>query len=269
MTSCPLSSRRRLTAALLLAAGLGFAATAAQAQDALQKITQTKKVSIAIPTDYPPYGFVGRDLKPQGLDIDMANHIAAKLGAKVELIPVTSANRIPYLQTGKADIVVSTLGKTPEREQVVDFTHAYSPFFQAIFAPKKTVVKSWADLSGKTISVTRGAMADTELAKVMPAGTDVKRFEDHVGTVSAFTSGQVQVIATSAGEGGTIMHRNPELNTEYKLTLKDSPNFIGVNKGETALRDRINAIILEAIKDGTVNKLSVKWLGRPAGDLPL
>ncbi len=66
----------------------------------------------------------------------MANYIAAKLGVKVELVPVTSANRIPYLQTKKADLVISTLGKNPEREKVIDFTAAYSPFFQAVFAAK-------------------------------------------------------------------------------------------------------------------------------------
>ena len=75
-------------------------------------------------------------MKPQGLDIDMAQLIAAKLGVKVELVPVTSANRIPYLQTKKADLVISTLGKNPEREKVIDFTAAYSPFFQAVFAAK-------------------------------------------------------------------------------------------------------------------------------------
>lgn len=259
---------RRLSLCLLATTLLGTG-LAAHAQDALQTITQTKKIRIAIPTDYPPYGFVGKDMAPQGLDIDMANYVAGKLGAAVELIPVVSANRVAYLQTGKADLVISTLGKTPERELVVDYTHAYSPFFQAIFAPKKTQVKSWADLAGKSISVTRGAMADTELAKVMPAGTDVKRFEDHVGTVSAFTSGQVQVIATSAGEGGTIMFRNPELNVEYKLTLKDSPNYMGVAKGQTALQKRLNEIVLEAKKNGVIEKLCIKWLGRTAGDLPL
>ncbi len=64
------------------------------------------------------------------------SYIAAKLGVKVELVPVTSANRIPYLQTKKADLVISTLGKNPEREKVIDFTAAYAPFFQAVFAAK-------------------------------------------------------------------------------------------------------------------------------------
>ncbi len=252
----------------LLAATL-LAAFPAQAQNALATITQSKKVRIAIPTDYPPYGFVGPDLKPQGLDIDMANHVAARLGARAELVPVTSANRIPYLQTGKVDIVLSTLGKTPEREQVVDFTHAYSPFFQAVFAPRGMQVKAWKDLDGKTVSVTRGAMADTELGKVVSPAVTVRRFDDHVGTVTAFVSGQVQVIATSATEGAVIMRQNPGLNAEYKLLLKDSPNFIGVAKGEAALKARLDEIVMDARRNGEIDRLSNKWLGRPAGELPL
>ncbi|MDO4592828.1 MAG: transporter substrate-binding domain-containing protein, partial [Comamonadaceae bacterium] len=118
------------------------------------------------------------------MDIDMAHYVAQKLGAKAELVPVVSANRVPYLQTGKVDLVISTLGKTEERAKVVDFSHSYSPFFQALFAPKGLEIKDWSDLSGKTVSVTRGAMADSELTKVAPAGTSIRRFEDHIGTVA-------------------------------------------------------------------------------------
>ena len=87
------------TLGLLAAAPLLFGASAALAQSALDDVLAKKVLTVAIPTDYPPYGFVGTDLKPQGLDVEMAQLIAAKLGVKVELVPVTSANRIPYLQT--------------------------------------------------------------------------------------------------------------------------------------------------------------------------
>ena len=170
--------------------------------------------------------------------------------------------------TQKADLVISTLGKNAERERVIDFTAAYAPFFQAVFASKSLNIKSFADLTGKTVAVTRGAMEDQELAKVAPAGVDVKRFEDHAASISAFVSGQTQAIATSASTAGTIMVKNPGLQTEYKLLLKDSPNFIGVAKGEDKLRTRVNEIIADAKKAGDLDKLSSKWLGRPAGDLP-
>ena len=241
---------------------------AAHAQGALDTVLAKKQITIAIPTDFPPYDFVGTDLKPQGLDIDMAQLIAAKLGVKVELVPVISANRIPYLQTKKADLVISTLGKNAEREKVIDFTSAYSPFFQAVFAPKTLAVKVPADLAGKSVGVTRGAMEDIELGKVAPANADVKRFEDNNATVAAFVSGQVQAIATGASVAGTVMQKNPQLGTEYKFLLKDSPNFIGVAKGEDKLRLKVNEIIAAAKASGELDKLAQKWLGRPAGDLP-
>ncbi|XAH25801.1 transporter substrate-binding domain-containing protein [Xylophilus sp. GW821-FHT01B05] len=259
-------ARRPLALGLVTLAA--FAACGVHAQSALDDVMKAKTIKIAIPTDYPPYGFVGTDLQPQGLDIDTARLIAAKLSVKVELVPVTSANRIPYLQTKKADLVISTLGKNPEREKVIDFTAAYSPFFQAVFAPKSLPVKSFADLAGKSVAVTRGAMEDQELSKVIPAGVDVKRFEDNNATIAAFVAGQTQVIATSASVAGNMMAKNPQIGAEYKLLLKESPNFIGVAKGEDALRGKVNEILADAKKTGELDKLSQKWLGRPAGDLP-
>src|SRR5207249_946782 len=143
----------------------------------LDSIMSAKVIKVAVPQDFAPFGSAGLDLKPQGYDIDMANLIAKALGVKAEIIPVTSANRIPYLQTKKADIVISSLGKNAEREKVIDFTAAYSPFFQAVFAPKGTAVKSAADLAGKTVGVTRGAIEDLELSKIAPPSADIKRFE--------------------------------------------------------------------------------------------
>ncbi|HEY1397295.1 transporter substrate-binding domain-containing protein [Roseateles sp.] len=260
---------RRLLLAVGLGLGLGVLSLGAQAQTALDTITKSKTIKIAIPTDYPPYGFVGPDMKPQGLDVAMAELIAAKLGVKVELVPVTSANRIPYLQTKKADLVISTLGKNPEREKVIAFSSAYAPFYQAVFAPKSLAIKSFADLAGKTVAVTRGAMEDQELAKVAPTTLEFKRFEDNNATIAAFAAGQTQVVATSAAVAGNLMQRQPGLNIEYKLLLKDSPCFIGVAKGEDALLAKVNAIVAAAKQGGELEALSKKWLGRGAGELPL
>jgi polar amino acid transport system substrate-binding protein len=255
-----------LTTSLALATTLGLGTV--HAQTALDGVMKNKLIKIAVPTDFPPYGFVGIDLKPQGLDVDAANLIAAKLGVKVELVPVTSANRIPYLQTKKADLVISTLGKNAEREKVIDFTAAYSPFFQAVYGPKGSALADFNGLGGKSVAVTRGAIEDQELTKVAPANTDIKRFEDNNATVSAFVSGQTQFIATGVSVADNMIKRNPALGAEYKLLLKDSPNFIGVAKGEDALRAKVSEIIVAAKKAGELDAMAKKWLGRPAGTLP-
>ena len=101
-----------------------------------------------------------------------------------------------------------------------------------------------------------------------PANTDIKRFEDNNATVSAFVSGQMQFIATGASVAGNMIKRNPPLGAEYKLLLKDSPNFIGVAKGEDALRTKVNEIIVAAKKSGDIDTMAKKWLGRPRAHLP-
>jgi polar amino acid transport system substrate-binding protein len=266
MTSKFLNKR---TFTLTLAASALLAAAGVHAQTALDDILKSKVLKVAVQTDSAPYGFVGTDLKPIGLDVDMANLIGKKLGVPVELVIVVSASRIPALQTKKADLVIATLGKNPDREKVIDFSSAYSPFFQAVFGPKNITVKSFADLAGKSVGVTRGAMEDQELTKVAPSGVDTKRFEDNNATISAFTAGQVQFVALGASVAGNMMTKNPQLSAEYKLLLKDSPNFIGIAKGEDKLKAKVNEIIAEAKKSGELEAMAKKWLGRGTGELPL
>jgi polar amino acid transport system substrate-binding protein len=112
-------------------------------------------------------------------------------------------------------------------------------------------------------------MEDQELGKVAPASVDTKRFEDNNATIAAFISGQVQFVALGSSVAGNMMVKNPQVSSEYKLLLKDSPNFIGVGKGEDKLKARVNEILAEAKKSGELDVMAKKWLGRPAGDLPL
>lgn len=95
------------TAALLMAqAGSALA-------DQLQDIQKRGVIRIAVPQDFPPFGSVGTDLQPQGYDIDTARYLAKQMKLKLQLVPVSSANRVPYLQTDKVDLVISAWVKMP------------------------------------------------------------------------------------------------------------------------------------------------------------
>ncbi|WP_276121535.1 transporter substrate-binding domain-containing protein [Pararhizobium qamdonense] len=257
-------TRRVFFAIATLAATVGFASVSHA--DALADIAARGTLRVAVPQDFPPFGSVGTDMSPQGYDIDVANLIAEKLGVKTELVPVTSANRIPYLQTNKVDLVISSLGKNAERQAVIDFTTAYAPFFNGVFAPADVAVTKVEDLAGKTVGVTRGAVEDLELTKIAPVGTDIKRYEDNNGTISAFLSGQVNTIATGNVVAAAIIARNPPKRPEMKFLIKNSPCYIGLNKGEAALLEKVNAIIAAAKADGSLDAISQKWLqtGLPA-----
>ena len=256
-------TRRLFVAAAALAASIGFAGVSHA--DALADITARGTLRVAVPQDFPPFGSVGADMTPQGYDIDMATMIAEKMGVKVELVPVTSANRIPYLQTNKVDLVISSLGKNAEREKVIDFSSAYAPFFNGVFGPADLKISKAEDLKGMTVAVTRGSVEDLELTKIAPSDATIKRYEDNNGTISAFLSGQVEVVATGNVVAAAILAKNPPKRPEMKFLIKNSPCYIGLNKDEPALLEKVNAVIAGAKADGSLNEIAKKWLGQ---DLP-
>ena len=256
---------KRLTFTSILLAAVSVPAFA----DELDDITKAGVIRIAVPQDFAPFGSSGPDMQPQGYDIDTARLIAKGLGVKLELVPVTSANRLPYLQTRKVDLIISSLGKNAERLKVIDFSAAYAPFYSGVFGPPSIAVTKADDLAGKTIGVTRGALEDLALTKIAPPTADIRRFEDNNTTISAFLSGQVQLIATGNVVAAAILAKNPPVKPERKFIIQDSPCFIGLNKDEPKLLARVNAIIAMSKKNGSLDAISRKWLGLPLpSDLP-
>ncbi|MFM0737542.1 transporter substrate-binding domain-containing protein [Paraburkholderia xenovorans] len=260
-------TRRRVFATL--AAALTFTAlgalcgfpSAAHA-DALDNIAKTGTVRIGVFEDYPPFGSIGPDMKPMGYDIDVANLIGKSLNAKVELVQVTGDNRMAYLTDHKADMLLS-VGQTPEREKVIDFSQPYAPYYLAVFGPKSLPVKNAADLAGKSISVARGTLEDLSVSKIAPPTANIKRFDDPNGAISAFISGQVQLMVVGNDVGATILARHPANDPEQKFSLFSSPDHVGLNKNEPRLKQKIDETIARARKDGTMNAISQKWLRAP------
>lgn len=257
-------NKRHFLQTLFAAAIVGSAVgTNVASADVLADATKAGVLRVAVPQDFPPFGSVGPDLKPRGYDIDVANLIGRELKLKVEIIPVSSTNRIPYLTTGKADLVISSLGKNPDREKVIDFSTPYAPFFNGVFGPAEMPVKGAADTAGKVVGVTRGSVEDLEFSKIAPESAILKRFEDNNATISAYLSGQVQLVATGNVVAAAINEKSKGKRLDTKFLIKNSPCYVGVNKGEAALLAKVNEIIAKLKKSGELNQVSEQWLHAP------
>src|SRR2546430_124584 len=89
-----------------------------------QTIGEIKKrgvLRVGILADLPPWGFTDRGGKAAGYDADVATLMGKKLGVPVEFLSTTSASRTALLMTGKADLLIATVGMYPERAKVVQF----------------------------------------------------------------------------------------------------------------------------------------------------
>jgi len=243
---------------------MNFSANAAD----LNEILKNGEVKIAVPEAFAPFGSVGKTGEHEGYDVDVAKLIAKDLGVKLKIVPVVSKQRIPFLETDKVDLVISTMGANPSRAKSINFSSAYAPFYSGVFAPSSIKVSSYTDLDGLTIGVTGGTLEDLELTKMAPKGAKITRFGDNAATLSAIKSKQVQVLVAGNTVAASVTEANPDFDLERKFIIKDSPCFIGVKKGNEDLLRWVNVFILHKKLGGDLNKISLKWLGQDLPSLP-
>ena len=254
-------SRRNFIAGAFAVALLGH--SACSWADALENVQKSKNLRVAILQDYPPFGFAGPSMKPAGLDIELAELVAKKLGVELTMLPANGPNRIPYLQTNKVDIIIGCLGKNAEREKVIDFSTPYAGIYNGVFGPADISVKAPEDLKGHSISVSRGSTEDLALSKIAPSTANIRRFEDSNGAISAFLSGQAELLATGSVTAAAIIKKGPARSPLSKFKINDELVYVGLSKNEPKLMAKINEILAAAKADGSLNALSLKWLGNP------
>jgi polar amino acid transport system substrate-binding protein len=235
---------------------------------ALDRILEAGVVRIAVPSDLPPFGSRSSDGQIQGYDIDVARLLADGLGVRLELVPVTSGDRIAALLTLRADLVVANLGISPERAKLIAFSSPYAPFFIGIYGPVELQVKGAADLKGRTVGVTRDTIEDRALAKLGVEGVEILKFDDNEKTLAAFSAGRVELVATGNVVAAALMNMAPDRKIEAKLVLQDSPASIGVRRDEPGLLRWVNVFVFSKKLDGELDRISRKWLRGPLPALP-
>ena len=253
---------------MIVATALAASSIVPSAYADLSDILSSGTVKIAIPENFPPFGALGAEGEYEGYDVDVAKLIAEDLGVELELVPVTSKQRIPFLETDKVDLVIATMGANPGRAKSIWFSSAYAPFFSGAFAAKGKAISSVSDLAGMKIALTGGTLEDLELTKSAPETAEIIRFGDNAATISAFTSGQADVLVTGNTVAAKLSADNPSLDIQTKFIIKDSPAFIGVKKGNLDLLQWVNVFILHKKLGGDLNGFSQKWLGQSLPPLP-
>jgi polar amino acid transport system substrate-binding protein len=265
----PHLTRRRLTtlaAAVLCGAPLSSLAPSASAQT-IDEIKKKGTVTVGILVDFPPYGTVDAFNQPDGYDADVAKLMAKEWGVKLNLVPVTGPNRIPYLLTNKVDLLVASFSPTPERAKQVQFARPHSAATIVLFGQKKLAIKTPADLKGVRVAVARASTQDTALAAIAPEGTDIRRFDDDASAMQALMSGQVDALGCATTIAAQIAKRAGDIY-ENKLVLRQQYMAIAMRLGQPDLLKNVDAFVGKYVDNGELNKLYKKWLQTDLPTMP-
>lgn len=252
------------TAAALSVAA--FAAPTAMAQDIMAKIKEKGVLVVGVKADYKPFGFRDPSGGVIGVEPDLAADVAKRLGVKLELVPVVSANRMEFLKQGRIDLMIATMSDKPERRKIVQVIEPlyYSDSVNVLLA-KSAPVKTWEDLKGKKICATTGAFYNKEVA--VKYGPEILSFDGSEKPLLALKSGEcIGYLYDQTFVVGKLL--DDEWKQGYAMPLPgimEAPWAMAVASGEDKFAAYLSDLTKEWMKTGFIVDLEKKW-GVPPTD---
>jgi L-cystine transport system substrate-binding protein len=255
----PLMRARNLLLCVALMASTAFA----QGDDALARLRQKGEISIANTQASPPWSMLNDHNEPAGYDVDVAREIARRIGVpKVTFVADTFSNFIDGLRTAKYDIVVNSMAATAERKKIVDFSLPYAPQEFRIWVNDRTSGINRLDgLAGRKVGVEAGT--SNELwARAHLKDSTIQAYDNGGFLYNDLATGRVDAVIESHFAGLKEKEINHLPIHEAGPVLTISLGCIALPKNQPALTDAVNHAIDDMMKDGTLQRLGHKWLGR-------
>jgi polar amino acid transport system substrate-binding protein len=221
-----------------------------------------KPLVVAMELAYPPFETKDDAGNPSGVSVDFAKAFGEYIGREVKIENTAWDGLIPSLQTGKADMVVSSMTITEKRKETVDFSDPYANALLAILANKNSGIASIDDLNqaGKKVAVKTGTTGDT-YAQTYLSNAEIIPLAD----VSACVTEVVQGKADAFIYDQLTIYRNWKDNEDTTVAVfipfQNVEQWgVAVKKGNTELLDKLNAFIVQYRNEGGFDKLTEKYL---------
>jgi len=236
------------------------------ADTTMGRIQEKGEISIGVKYDVPPFGFKNpRTNEIEGFDIDFGKAVADKLGVKPKYIEAISDNRIPFIQDGTADLILSTMTINPERAQEIGFTDPYFIARGRILQKKGGDIKGVEDLAGKRVCTVLGSTYEATLKEQAPKAK-LRLVDTYSECLELIQNGAVDAVSTDDVilTGMIIQDDTLELVQGEELTTE--PYGGGFKKDDTQFQEFLNGVLDEYETDGRWEKSYQKWLGQYTGE---
>lgn len=220
------------------------------------KTVEAGKLTLATNAEFPPYEYHDGD-KIVGIDMDIADAIAKKLGLEVQIEDIAFDSVILEVTSGKADIGLAGISATDERKQSVDFSDTYTTSKQLIIVKDDSPITGSKDLEGKTVGVQTGTTGDILASDIK----DVKpeRYDKGMDAVQALSQGKVDAVIIDSEVAKKFVEETSGLKV-LDEAFADENYAIAIKKGNKELLDSVNKALSELKSDGTIDSIIAKYI---------
>jgi polar amino acid transport system substrate-binding protein len=250
--------KKLITLLTVLSFSIIFTACNKVEADSLKRVEDKGTFTVVGSGGYPPFNYIENG-KVVGFDVDTGQEIAKRLGVKLNYETSDWDGLTEGLRNKRYDAILGSMAITEERLEIVDFTSPYYYSGAQLFVNKDAGITDVNELSGKKVAVTTGTnfVQDAE-----GLGAEISYYQDDNATLMELINGRVDGVITDRLVGLSALE---EIAGGEKITLVGEllrlENMgIAINKDDTELLERVNEILQEMHDDGTLTKISEKWL---------
>jgi glutamate transport system substrate-binding protein len=226
------------------------------------KIQAAGEIKIGVKYDVPPFGFKNPQTDEiEGFDVDLGRAIADKLGVEPNFIEAISDNRIPFLEDGTVDLVLSTMTINKERDQEIDFSEPYYIARGRILVPQDSDITGIDSLAGKKVCTALGSTYEETIKEQAP-DADLELVDSYSECLELVQNGAVDAVSTDDVilTGMIIQDDNLKLTEGEPLTTE--PYGAGIKDGDTEFKDFVDGVIEEYKSGGAWAEAYEKWVGQ-------
>lgn len=224
--------------------------------------------TVGFDASFPPYGFIGADGNYTGFDLDLAQEVCNRLGWELVKKPVDWPAKDAELNAGTIDCIWNGFTITDERKTQYTWSEPYVQNNQLLLVRADSGIKSLADLNGKAVVVQDGssgasameeAVSKAQQANPAFALREYKKVPDYNTAYVMLDSKAVDAIGLDSAVAKGFVDKSAG-----KFVILDEPLAaemfgIGFKLGNEALRDQVQTVLKEMVKDGTCAKILEKW----------
>ncbi|MGR3269779.1 amino acid ABC transporter [Thalassococcus profundi] len=228
--------------------------TAALAMSASMALAQGSVVRLGTEGAYPPYNFINDAGEVDGFERELGDELCARAELTCEWVTNEWDSIIPNLVSGNYDVIIAGMSITDERDEVIDFTSAYTqPDPSAYLAMDGAEV----DFEGGVIAAQAGTIQASHIAS---SGATLLEFATPDETIAAVRGGEADAVLADKAFLEPIAADSADLALVGEDVLLGGGIGMGVRESDTELKEKFSAAIDEMKADGSLNALIEKWL---------
>ena len=223
-----------------------------------------ESLTMATNAEFPPYEFY-KGGKIVGIDAEIAEAIAKKIGMKLSIEDIEFDSVVPSIETGKYNMAMAGLTVTDERKELVNFSTSYATGVQVIIVPEGSAITSADDLFADGASHRIGVQLSTtgDLYSTWDLEDEglatIERYPKGADAIMALNTGKIDCVIIDNEPAKVFVNQNPGLKIlDTEFAIEDYA--IAVNKNNTELLEKIDTALKELIADGTVQKIIDKYI---------